>query len=691
MKKQKLIRKLSLIPLITLGVTILFSAIATWDPLEKWQLKLTNHFYDQNIPSDEIVIIGIDEGSLEGGIGKWGTWSRTVYSEIIETLEQSNAKSIAIDLFFTNESDGISSQNLLEIINQDPTLEEYFKETFTYLGETHPDDEIFGETIKEYNNIYIAENFNEINYYQVEVIPIFENILGETNTSSVLYYPDSDDVVRRIPTTISTTNGEPLTALSVDIAENYLGELPSSFYESLDENNEMLINYAAPPYSFEIIPFANVYNGFLDEEDVKDKIVLIGIVTERLQDHISTPTSSDTLMPGVEMHANAIQTILDENFLTEQSTASQVATIFLLTLLLTAAVLFTGILPGVAITAALITGYQFAAEPIFDRGLILNLVYPTLALLTAYLVTTLYKFFTESKEKKQLKGAFSKYVNKDLANKILDNPEMLKLGGEKRIITVFFSDIASFTTFSEKCEPEALVAQLNEYFDVMAGIILKNGGNLNKFEGDAIMAFWGAPLDQPDHGPLAAKSALECRASLRDLHAKWQQEGKPLLNFRVGLSTGEVIAGNVGSRDRFDYTVMGDIVNLGSRLESANKQYGTHVMIPDATAAILGDQFELRRLDRLRVKGKEQPVDVYELLAHKGQLQEAHQKIIQDFHQAIEYYRNQKFDEAIARFQEVAKLAPNDGPTQTYLARCEHFKQNPPAQGWDGTWTLDHK
>jgi adenylate cyclase len=353
--------------------------------------------------------------------------------------------------------------------------------------------------------------------------------------------------------------------------------------------------------------------------------------------------------------------------------------------------MFMGIGPGLGAAVGIIALYHLGAKPVFDQGLVLNLIYPSIALFWAYLLTTLYKYLVETREKSQLSGAFAKYVNKDLVQKILEDPDALKLGGAKRTISVFFSDIANFTNFSEANTPEAVVEQLNQYFDVMVGIIMKNGGTLNKFEGDAIMAFWGAPLDQPDHAVLAAQSALECRAALKGLHERWTQEGKPLLDFRIGLSSGEAIAGNMGSVDRLEYTVMGDIVNLGARLEAANKVYGTHVMISGEMQALLGENFALRRLDRLRVKGKEQPVDVYELIAPAGQLTDNQKQIIDAFHQAIEYYRNGKFDEAIVRFNQVGQSWPDDGPTKTYLKRCAELKASPLTEGWDGTWTLTNK
>lgn len=684
MKKQKLIKKLGVALLITVVSTVIFTAVASWNPLNKWQLKLTNHLYGHGEPSENIVLVGIDSYSFsDEGLGRFDNWDRTYYANVIENLETAGAKVIGFDLTFINESQGISEETLTDISESNDSATDAWKETKSYLKNPHPSDQALANTLEKYDNVMFMSGVGsvETGIVNLPMLDLFKDRVLEVHG---FYIPDDDDLWRRIPLEVTDINGDVFPAMSKKASELYLGK-------TLDLEGDLLINFVGPADSYKIISFADVYNNNFSPEDVKDKIVLIGSTTRSVEDHFATPTTTNEfLMPGVEAHAHAIQTILEENYLREQSVAGQAITIAILTLALTAAVMFFPIFLGLAATAVIIAGHQLSGQIFFDHGLIINFVYPTLALLAAYLATTLYKFMTEIREKTELKGAFSKYVNKDLANKILENPELLKLGGEKRVITVFFSDIANFTHFSEQCEPTALVEQLNEYFEVMAGVILKNNGNLNKFEGDAIMAFWGAPLDEPNHAILAAQSALECRAALTDLHARWQAEGKPLLDFRVGLSTGEVIAGNVGASERFDYTVMGDIVNLGARLESANKEYGTHVMIPDATVAELGDAFALRRLDRLRVKGKDAPVDVYELLARKDQLTEIHQKIVIQFHEAIEYYRNQKFLDAETRFSEILKLAPSDGPTKVYLARCQYFRANPP-QGWDATWTLDHK
>jgi adenylate cyclase len=693
MPKRKTKARIKAVLAVTVSVTLIIGGLVMWNPLEKWQYKLTNSLYDRNEASSDIVIVGIDEDSLNSELGRWQSWNRTYYSQILGNLSEADPKVIAFDIMFTERSTGISEDNLSEIISDEPTYEEYFSETIQFMGKDHPDDLKLAEVFESIENIIILVSSNFTNDLVttdiVENLELFEGTVHEAVSD---YYWDSDDLARRVPIGLEDkSTGDEYFALSAAIAKMVNGSLPESLYEVLDENNQMLINYAAPPYSYEIIPFIDVYTGKFDEAAIKDKIVLIGVTTDLISDHVQTPTSYDTPMPGVEFHANALQTILEENFLVEQSKISQLIVIFFLTLSIALAVMILGVFSGFFTLITSIVIYFFSAQPLFNTGIIINLVYPILALFAAYLVTTLYKYLTETKEKNELRGAFSKYVNKDLVNKIMENPEMLKLGGEKRTVTVFFSDIASFTTFSEQCTPEELVTQLNEYFEVMAGIIRNNGGTLNKFDGDAIMAFWGAPLDEPNHATLAAQSALECRLALPGLHAKWGGEGKPLLDFRVGLATGDVIAGNVGSQDRFDYTVMGDIVNLGSRLEGANKQYGTHVMISDAVLAIIAEQFEVRRLDKLRVKGKELPVDVFELIAAKGQIPEEALSVVGEFHQAIEYYRNQKFEEAQTRFETILVKHPNDGPTKVYIERCVHFKQNPPVDGWDGTWVMDHK
>lgn len=690
----QIIPRLRAAAVIALGTTVIMSLLAWANPLEKWQLKLTNRFYDRNIPSQDILIVGIDEASLANdALGRWGSWSRTYYARAIENLENAGAKVIGMDLVLTQDSEGISKQALSEILAKNPTLEEYLVETARYLKTPHPDDQVLQDVFDEHENIVLGERFMAgSSDGTLDFIPLAPVLQGHVKTASLFSLEDEDGVNRRLPIEMrDRKSGEPRRTLSLEMMCAAGEAEPSELRKNLDASQSVLINYAAPPYRFPLLSFYDVYRNLFSREEVEGKYVLVGSVAEVLQDNAPTPTSQQTLMPGVEIHANALQTLLTQDWLMEQSLAGQIMVIAGLSLFLAFTLLWVSVYAGLGISMLTIAGYQLLAEPIFDTGLIVNVVYPTLALLIVYLCATLYKYTTEAREKNKIKGAFGKYVNKDLMEKILQSKENLKLGGEKKTVTVFFSDIANFTHFSERVTPDVLVAQLNEYFEVMAGIIMKNGGNVNKFDGDAIMAFWGAPIDEPRHAYLAAYSALECRAALRGLHERWAKESKPLLDFRVGLSTGEVIAGNVGSSARFDYTVMGDRVNLGSRLEGASKVYGTHILLPDSTASEIESQFELRRVDRLKVKGKDLPVEVYELLCVKGQLNDAQIKMVADFHAALDLYRAAKFVEAEAQWNQLLTQAPNDALVKTYLERCALLKQNPPGEGWDGSFTMTHK
>ncbi|MFA6436198.1 MAG: adenylate/guanylate cyclase domain-containing protein [Candidatus Gracilibacteria bacterium] len=694
-QKSKTKKRLITGILTMVGITFLMSLFAFLNPLGKWQLKLTSHLYNRQAPSDDIVIIGIDENSIddEKGLGRFNGWSILYYDQVLKNIEAANPKTVTFDILFSQKSRGISEQALNEILAKNLTAKEYIKETISYLDAIHPEDEIFSTTLQQFNNIILGESFISApgtNIIQ-QAYPPLELFKENTEIGNVYMKKDPDEIIRRIP--FSVWNEQMQTAqktLAVKIIEIYNKELITSLNENLDKNKNFLINYNGKPYSYNIISFIDAYNGAFDGSEIKDKIVLIGVISKSIQDHTMTPTSYDTPMPGVEVHANAIQTILEEKFLHEQSVASQTITISILTALLVTTLLILGVIPGLVITILTIAGYYLSGQFFFNHGLIINFVYPILALFAAYLTITLYKSIAETQEKKQLTSAFSKYVNKDLVAQIANNPDVLKLGGEKRTVTVFFSDIENSTSLSEKMDPETLVSLLNEYFTAMTDIILKNKGTVNKFEGDAIMAFWGAPIPEPQHAMLAAQSAIECRVAIKTLHEKWQKENKPLIEFRIGLASGEVIAGNIGSQDRFDYTVMGDIVNLGSRLEGANKEYGTRIMISDLTFAAIKDEFETRHLDHLRVKGKEHPVDVYELLTFKGKLEDRHRQIIDTFHTAMTLYHDGKFIEAEQKFQDVKKLAPLDKTTDIYLTRLATLKQNPPAN-WDGTWTLETK
>ena len=257
---------------------------------------------------------------------------------------------------------------------------------------------------------------------------------------------------------------------------------------------------------------------------------------------------------------------------------------------------------------------------------------------------------------------------------------------------MLFSDIAGFTTFSEKLPPEELVLVLNEYLSAMTEIVFKNDGTLDKYEGDAVMAFWGAPVELDNNALHACNAALEMQEKLVEIREKWRSEGKPDVHVRIGLNTGEMVVGNMGGTGKFDYTVIGDSVNLGSRLEGANKQYGTYVMVSERTQELVRDYFEFRELDLLIVKGKTLPIKVFELLGRKDNSVPAKKiSAVEHYLSGLDLYRRKQFADAIKKFNEALAIDPTDSPSLLYIERSQAYLDAPPPDDWNGVFILKTK
>jgi adenylate cyclase len=282
-------------------------------------------------------------------------------------------------------------------------------------------------------------------------------------------------------------------------------------------------------------------------------------------------------------------------------------------------------------------------------------------------------------------------MSAEVVDEIMRNPDAIKLGGEKKEITILFSDIAGFTTISERLQPEELVTLLNRYLSAMTDIIRRHRGNVNKYLGDGIMALFGAPLGESNHATLACYAALDSQAALTVLRDQWKKEGLPDIVARIGINAGPCIVGNMGSQTRLEYTVMGDCVNLASRLEGANKFYDTLILLGPRTVELAKNDIEVREVDLLRVKGKNEPVVVYELLERKGQLSPQRMKTVSIYSEGLAAYKTRDFTAAKARFTEALELDPVDGPSRVYLERSLEYVQAPPSEGWDGVYVLKSK
>ncbi|MBF0239140.1 MAG: adenylate/guanylate cyclase domain-containing protein [SAR324 cluster bacterium] len=304
---------------------------------------------------------------------------------------------------------------------------------------------------------------------------------------------------------------------------------------------------------------------------------------------------------------------------------------------------------------------------------------------------TQYMFFVSDKDKRFIKGAFQQYLSPSVIHTLMDNPKALSLGGEEKILTAMFSDVAGFSTISEKLTPNELVHLLNEYLTEMTDIIMKYDGTVDKFEGDAIIAFFGAPLPFEDHATRAALVTLEMESRVAELRPKWKEEWGVHIAQRIGLNTGRMVVGNMGSKNRFDYTVMGNSVNLAARLEGTNKVYKTTLMMSEMTYEKCRDTIVGRELDLIRVIGINQPVRIYEIICRVGDLTTQQEQGFKLFAEGLECYRQRQWEQGIAKFEEVLKILPQDGPSGVFIERCQNFMRTPPPADWDKVYTATSK
>jgi adenylate cyclase len=398
--------------------------------------------------------------------------------------------------------------------------------------------------------------------------------------------------------------------------------------------------------------------------------------------------------PGVEIHANVIDNILNRHLLLRG--ANQVAVDVLL-------ILVFGVPLGMWLALAqprsmlfglfLLVPFAIGSWFAFLHGWWLNFIVPSGTLVANVGFVAVYRALVEEKEKRKVRGAFQQYLSPEVIRRLLENPDLVK--PRKTEITVMFSDVRGFTTISEKLDAQELASLLNEYLTDMTQIVFRHNGTLDKYIGDAVMAFWGAPFEEPGHATDACHAALAMIARLKGMQDKWRAEGRPVLDIGVGLCTGVASVGNMGSTLRYGYTALGDTVNLSARLEGLNKEYGTHILLSETTFLEVTDsQFVFRELDLIRVKGKLQPITLYELVGSRDTLENSNAQLTEHldlFAQGRACYRERRWQDAQIVFEKVLELWPDDGPARMYLNRCREYLVAGPEENWDGVYVMTHK
>jgi adenylate cyclase len=458
-----------------------------------------------------------------------------------------------------------------------------------------------------------------------------------------------------------------------------------------DESGQLLINYLGPPKTFPHYSISDILRGKIPAGTFENKIVLVGATAMGTYDMRATPVSPQ--FPGVEIHANMVENILDQNFLSKPNW-SKIYDLF--------AIIVMGLLPalvlplvspvrGLILAVALFAAHLLTSRFLFVNYRVwLNIVYPLLALSTTYVGITVYHYVTEERERKKIKSTFKHYVSPVVIEEMLKNPDRLKLGGEEKVLTVLFSDIEGFTTYSERYSPEQMVSILSDYYNEMTEEVFTQNGMLKEYVGDELMAIFGAPLEQADHAKHACAAAIAMRERRRQLRTEWVDMGRPLLRARTGINSGPMLVGNIGSSYRFSYGVLGDHVNLGSRLEGLNKMYGTEILIGENTARLVGGAFLLREIDMVQVKGRRQPVRIYELLDRAGiKFAGEREEMLDSYAAGLEAYRRQLWTDALGHFQTCSRILPEDGPARVMADRCRIYLVSPPPQDWNGVF--EHK
>jgi adenylate cyclase len=696
-------------------------------------------------PSPAVALAVIDEKSLDAE-GRW-PWPRSKIAALVDVLSRDGAKVIGFDIGFSEPDENSELALVRQLGRTVDTLGIQDRRLAAFISEREraaDNDRALARALQASRAPVVLGYFFHMREadlaYQLEpseidrrlariagsayplvtyqrgtdeaAVPFIRAYAPETNLESLSaaaasagYFSvtsDPDGVVRWMPLVIR--GGEDLfPPLSVLCAWHYLGR-PSLAVKAgphgvdgiqmgdrfipTDEHGRLLVNYLGPPKSFPHVSVTDVLAGRHEQGAFKDRIVLVGATAIGTHDLRSTPLSP--VYPGVEIHATVIDNIVRAAFLARPGWSK------VYDLLAIAAL-------GAAIGLALprmraITGLLFASGlfglyvliarwTLVHANVWLGLVYPLLALTVNYIALTVYAYVSVERQRRQIKETFRQYVAPTVVEEILKDPSQLKLGGEEKVLTVLFSDLEGFTTYSESHAPHEMSDILTEYYDRMTEQIFANQGTLKEYIGDELMAFFGAPIEQPDHAARACAAALAMRDARHALGSEWERLGRPRLRARTGVNSGPMLVGNLGSSYRFAYGVLGDQVNLASRLEGLNRVYATEILIGENTARMVEGSFLLREVDMVRVKGRHQAVRIYEPLAAAGTvLSPQEDEALHLYAAGLSAYRKQLWDEALALFTQALALLPEDGPSRAMGERCRIYRKAPPPEDWDGVF-----
>jgi len=676
-----------------------------------------------------VVIVDIDEKSLQK-IGQW-PWPRNIVAQLIRQILAAEPRVLGLDIMFA-EQDRTSPSRYVdelqrifnvklpsptdlavnpEILNHDLALGNAVASGPTVLGYAFQlyDDGLKNPQDLPFPSCQIRVQPDTTPFRDLALIKAYRGVINIMDVAQGLsegffnVFPDPSGTIRKVPL-LMMLDDIPYPSLALEMyrvgmdqvdftiqashrvkipATGLLGVTVGERFIPTDDNGQLAVNFRGPAKTFPYLPAVDVLRG-QHRPALKDKHVLIGGSASGLYDLVATPFANS--YSGVEVHASIIDNLVaDDPFAHDIFTeigwtyALIVLGGIVLSLILSYSGPLLGGLGGLLIIAAALFGNYYL---FFLEQILVGVVYPFLSFLLIFLAVSVGNYFFEGREKSFIRMAFGHYVSPRVVSQLIDNPAKLSLKGEQKHLSVLFSDIRGFTTISEQMSSEQLSSFMNEYLTTMSDCIIDHGGTVDKFIGDAIMAIWGAPLDNEEHARHALQAAMSMMAQLKETQQEYARRGLPVIDIGIGINTGIMSVGNFGSRERFDYTVMGDNVNLASRLECANKEYGTHIIISEFTREQLGDRFFCRFIDKVRVKGKNKAVNIYEPLV-EGTPDCALSEEVETYEKALADYRQQKFDRA----KEVMTALYRANPLKLYaiyLHRINNYLQSPPGHAWDG-------
>jgi adenylate cyclase len=740
--------RLSAPALLTLASTLLvltlfFIGVPLLDfmELKSYDLRLLSR--TKASPTSTTILALIDEKSLERE-GRW-PWPRAKLARMVDILSEDGAKVIGFDIGFLEPDEnsrldmideldremvslGAASENLMELMKRyrveadnDAALagaivRSRAKIVLGYFF--HMNERELGYDISEEEKQRLMSSIRSSQYpvvlcsdttcapEAVEAYAPVSNLemLSRAAGSSGYYSvkSDADGVVRWMPLAIQC-QGELFPPLSLLCAWHYLDQPPLMLQAGrygiegvllgerripTTSSGQLLINYLGPPRTFPHVSVTDILSRSFEPGLFAGKIVIVGATAMGTHDIRSTPVSP--MYPGVEIHATAIDNILSGNFLSRPSWAMLFGAAAIVLLCLGTGEILPRVRPlfGLAwFIGAFFLYLLFANHAFGEFRIWLNVVYPLLGLTLTFTSLTVYHFVTEQRERLKVSRAFKQYVSSDVIDEMLKDPARLTLGGEEKVLTVLFNDLAGFTSYSEQFSPSEITAILGEYYEVMTEEVFAVQGTLEAYVGDELIALYGAPLEQEDHARRACLSALAMQKRRKELAWEWNKIGRPPLKARTGINTGPMLVGNLGCKYRFCYGMLGDQVNLASRLEGLNKMYGTEILIGENTAAMVEGQFVLREVDQVRVKGKLIPVRIFELIAKSGDpIPPTREGLLILYDEGLKVYRNQDWQRAKNIFEKCLHIDPDDGPSRVMAERCAIFMQDQPQADWDGVF-----